>query len=389
MPTSWATALVLVVSLAGCATFHAPKLVEGSITAIAFSPDEQLLAFADQAEIWVMDAEGRERINVLRAAPADMDEAPPHDLRHGVGDNFVFLDNDRIATTGMGGLVTIWDVHSGSRLGTIPPPSADTFASTIDHTPFEDRLVIGTMDGRLLYTELTGNVAAPLHTLATLSGYVLDLQFNRDGKYFASAAEESEVIIWDTELLQEFGRLEGTTGVLRMSLVPEAPALLTAGEEVEIWEFLTLAEAEEIDDPSMAGQVLGIGAVATVVAASIVLVPVAAAGGAPYAAASGGLIGLGAAAGGAAIIGMVDHEFIVQNACSRTAAISPDGRTIVTTTRGPSHNVLAVIDRVENRVTEKKNVEGLICEMEFSPDNSRLLAATLYGVWVIDTHTWE
>jgi len=388
LPTGWVTALVLLVSLTGCATFQAPKLIEDSITAIAFSPDEQLLAFAGQAEIWVMDAEGRKRINVLREAPAEMDEAAPHDLRHGVGDNFVFLDNDRIATTGMGGLVSIWDVHSGSRLGTIPPPSNDTFASTIAHTPFEDRLVIGTMDGRLLYTELTGNSAAPLYTFATLPGYVLDLQFNRDGKYFASAAGESEVIIWDTELLQEFGRLEGTTGVLKMSLVPEAPALLTAGEEVEIWEFLTLAEAEEIDDPSMVGQVLSIGAVATVAVASVVFVPVAALGGAPFAA-SGSLVGLGAAAGGAVIIGMVDHEFIVQNACSRTAAISPDGRTIVTTTRGPSHNVLAVIDRVENRVIEKKKLEGLICEMEFSPDGNRLLAATKYGVYVIDTHTWE
>jgi WD40 repeat protein len=79
----------------------------------------------------------------------------------------------------------------------------------------------------------------------------------------------------------------------------------------------------------------------------------------------------------------------IRQACYRAAAISPDGLTIITTTRGPSHNVMAVIDRKENEVLDKWTANSSVCDLQFSPDGKLLVAATSRGVILIDTMTWK
>ena len=110
--------LVLVASvaiLAGCASTQ-PGKTSLSATSIAFSPDQRLLAYANATEIQVVDIESRKQISTLREVPENPDEADPAQFRHGTGDSMVFLDNSRIASTGMGGLVTIWDIDTEQRL---------------------------------------------------------------------------------------------------------------------------------------------------------------------------------------------------------------------------------------------------------------------------------
>ena len=76
-------------------------------------------------------------------------------------------------------------------------------------------------------------------------------------------------------------------------------------------------------------------------------------------------------------------------ACIRSVAVSPDGQTIVSTTRGPSHNVMAVIDRASNKVVDKWKADFYVCDMEFSPDRHYLLTATTTGVLIYDTVDWK
>ena len=83
----------------------------------------------------------------------------------------------------------------------------------------------------------------------------------------------------------------------------------------------------------------------------------------------------------------MDHG--AEDACARTAAISPDGRTIVSTTMGPTHNVMAVIDRTENKVVEKWTADSFVCDMQFSLDGRYLVAATSRGVFIFDTTNWK
>jgi len=76
-------------------------------------------------------------------------------------------------------------------------------------------------------------------------------------------------------------------------------------------------------------------------------------------------------------------------ACIRSVAVSPDGRTVVSTTRGPSHNVMAVIDRASNKVVDKWKADSYVCDMEFSPDGKYLLTATTSGIQMYDTVNWK
>ncbi|HET6593400.1 MAG TPA: hypothetical protein VFG48_10835 [Xanthomonadales bacterium] len=407
---------LLTLTLAACATATPPHW-EKAYSSVAFSPDHALLAFADAAEIRIVEVDTRAPVNTLRQLPQSTDNADTVDFRHGVGDTLVFLDNRRIATTGMGGLVSIWDARSGKRLSLIDRPSAEVFASTLDFSPAANRLIIGTGDGELLLTRLSGDAAGPLLGVAQLGGYVWDLQFGPDGRYFASAstparpevvaagdpansspaagqinegmsadgheqfsepAATSSVAIWDAELLEKVGDLDGAREVHKMALVPGEKTLLTAGDEVRVWEFLTLAQAGQVTDPSMVLQGIGVG---TAVAVTV--------------------LGLAAGAAFGAPLTMIDPLTATQlvlapaalvfrhEACIRSVAVSPDGRTIVSTTRGPSHNVMAVIDRASNEVVDKWKADFYVCDMEFSPDGRYVLTATTAGVLIYDTVEWK
>ncbi len=385
--------LITLLSLAGCASTSKPDQ-EKAFFSVAFSPDQSLLAFADGVEIRVIDAETRRRINTLRELPKGTDGGGKMSYRRGVGDTMVFLDNKRIATTGMGGLVSIWDVRSGRRLSAIEPPSDGVFAATIDFSPSANRLIIGTGGGELLLTSLDGDVAGSLISVATLEGSILDLQFGQDGRYFASASlkksaaqadiwsdyedeirrdfDSSNVIIWDAQLLEKVGDLHGAREVLKMALVPGERALLTAGDKLRIWKFLTSEQVGKVTGPSMALQNIGAG---SIVAVSMVGMAAAAALGSPLLAAE-------------VMASMPAPSTPRTEACVRSVAISPDGQTIVSITKGPFRNVMAVIDRASDKVVDKWTADDGVCDMEFSPDGKTLLVATITGIDIYDTVDW-
>lgn len=403
--------------LAGCA---APRPLESekNITSAAFSPDHSLLAFADATQIRIVDAVSHASMATLRELPQEIEGADPKAFRYGVGDSMVFLDNTRIATTGMGGLVSVWDARKGRRLSLVDALPGEEFASTIDFSAVSNRLIIGTNGGQILLTELTTDDPGPLLPVARMEGYVWDLQFGQDGRYFASAsllpateptgdstagtisnpaagqinessspstynnvgraADGSKVAIWDAERLEKVGELEGAAGVLKMALVPGERSLLTVGDEVQMWQFLTLEQAGKIADPSMVMQKIGVG---TMVAVSVLGLAAGAAVGAPFMAFDPFLH--------TQALFLPVAIMFQSEICLRTAAISPDGRTIVSTTKGPSHNVMAVIDRPSDKVVKKWTADLYVCDMEFSSDGKNLLTATSRGVFIYDTVNWK
>jgi len=418
---------IVVFLLAACATTQ-PYPTSKDVTSFAFSPNETLLAFADANEIRLFDAVSRKDLGVLSALPADLREATPLLFRNGVADSMVFLDEHRIASTGMGGLVSIWNVHNGKRLTVIEPLPGEEFASTIDYSPAVNRLAIGTSKGQILLTTIADDHAGPLVPMAQLGGYVYDLQFSRNGRYIASAslipdapqtgkptedsaetflsevnvpasnlpgdkpeAESAEafaqnmnsktpapsnVIIWATDGLEKLGALKGAEGVLKMALVPGEPALITAGEKIQIWEFMTREQSEEIRDPSMVLQGIGLGALAV---ASLATLSV---GAMP----SGDFLANSLLSGGYPFI---PSNLFIRHACSRIVAISPDGQTIISTTRGPTLNVMSVIDRKENKVIEKWTAHSAVCGLQFSSDGKQLIEANTKGMFVYDTKNWK
>ena len=420
------TVALLVTCLASCTSTQLAQNRK-AVTSISFSPDHELLAFANANEIQVLESDSFRHVQTLRQFSEGSTSDQPYLIRHGVGDSMVFLDGDRIASSGMGGLVTIWNVHDNRRLASIEPLPGGEYASTIDYSPVSNRLVIGTNTGQVLLASLEDDHIGSLVPLAKLEGYVWDLQFSRDGRYVASASMEpgkrrksdpgdepadafakelndpagdettidegaepaddfarsmnrvvsdrSGVIIWNLDHMEMSGELEGADGVLRMRLVPGETALLTAGEDIEIWEFMTREQYGEIKDPSMVMQGIGIGAIVLVGVASLGAV------GAGFMPPSDLLMMPGPS--------VIPTSAFIQNACVRIAAISPDGQTIVSTTRGPTHNVMAVIDRVENKVVEKWTSDIAVCDLQFSKDGASLFAATSKGIFLFNTTNWK
>lgn len=396
-------------SLAACATTQ-PYQTDRSVTALEYSPDGRYLALGNAEEIRVLESDSGKLLATLRELPAETKDADPRLFRHGVGGTLVFLDNTRILTTGMGGMVTVWDARDGSLLAEVDPLPGEEFASTLDYSPEANRLVIGTSEGQVMLADLNGDAVRNLSPLTRLDGYVLDLQLSRNGRYFASAylaprktqfveshdaAEQaasnansdemgpktgdghewrSNVQIWDAEQQESLGDLEGATGVFRMELVPGEPSLLTTGDRVQVWEFLTRQPAERISDPNMALQAIGLGAMVVVSVATLSL---------------GGLAPINFADAAFNAATMIPAAPFIRHVCMRSVAISPDGRTIVSTTWGPNHNVMAVIDRSANEVVEKWTADIAVCDMQFSPDGNFLVTATSKGAFRYDTTKWK
>jgi WD40 repeat protein len=394
---------VALATIAGCVTSRPPSQ-EKAFSTVAFSTDNSLLAFANATEIRVLEVETLEPIITLRRSSQDTETSNLPNFRHGVGDTLVFLDDQRIATTGMGGLVSIWSTRSGDRLSVIDPPNEEIFASTLDYSPSTNRLIIGTADGNILLTNIHTDIAGPLLPIAKLEGYIWDLQFGQKGQYFASASmtakkgtngldEEtgssaaagqiqpvntSNVSIWDAESLEKVGDLDGANDVYQMALAPNERALLTAGDELRIWEFLTLEQAGELTDPSMVMQGIGVG---TIVAVSVLGLAAGAAVGAPFMAFDPFTA--------TQLMLMPAGLAFRPETCMRSVAISPDGKTVVSTTKGPLHNVMAVIDRASDKVVDKWKADTYVCDMEFSPNGKYLVTATNTGVQIYDTTNWK
>jgi WD40 repeat protein len=406
------TAASLLTMFAGCVSVPAdePKKV---FTSIAFSPDQTLLAFANASEIRVIDADSWQHVRTLRELPGHSENAQPQLFRHGVGDSMVFLDNTRIASTGMGGLVTVWDVRSGLQFAVVESLPEEEFATTIDYSDINKRLAIGTNAGRIFLTKLENQQLETLVPLADKVGHVSDLQFSRDGTYLASASRipasapreqvtvdesveaaeawarahtnerlaPSNVMIWDAQRQKLVGELEGATHVLRMALVPGQQALLTVGKDLDVWTFKNREQLEEVSDPNMAAQRIAIGTAWTLaVAGTLMGIP-------PI----GGVPGqpTGESQFDLAQVPVIPTTVSLRYSCARAAAISPDGRTIISTSRGPSHDVMAVIDRTQNKVIEKWTADRSICDMQFSPDGKYLVTATSRGVFLFDTTSWK
>lgn len=407
---------VVLVTLAGCVTSR-PSNQERFFSTVTFSADNSLLAFANAEEIRVLEVETLTATITLRRSPQDTEASEPASFRHGVGDTLVFLDDQRIATTGMGGLVSIWSARSGDRLSVIDPPDEEVFASTLDYSPSSNRLIVGTVDGHIFLANVSGDAVGPLLPIAKLEGYIWDLQFGQEGQYFASASmtakkrnnrsdegpsfsaaagqidegfsandhdpqiqpvNTSNVAIWDADSQEKVGDLDGANDVYKMALAPNERTLLTAGDEVRVWEFLTLEQAGELTDPSMVLQGIGVG---TMVAVSVLGLAAGAAVGAPF-------MVIDPFTATQLMLMPVGLAFRPET-CMRSAAISPDGMTVVTTTRGPSHNVMAVIDRAGDKVVDKWKADTYVCDMEFSPNGKYLLTATNTGVQIYDTTNWK
>ena len=371
--TALLTILLFVVS---CAISEEQKVTyttyQGGAGAVGWSPEGRYFAVANHFGIWVYSTATFEEIAVLTSPVSDVspvveEDSPPErgsetgggsakfNLRHGWGNSLLFLDEQRIATTGMGASVTIWNIDAGEVAETYDLEEDEGFAISLSFFPPTGDLAVGTSKGPVILVQ-PGQGTAP-RKLMGAEGLVQDLQFSRDGAYLGAVGTFDELVIWGLDDLTVFDRLPTEPDTMEIEQMGKPGEFLLAGDSIEIWNYIDQEDAGDIAEPNLAGQKTG-WFILNLLSMWPVPVP------------------------------MAQQEDLVP--CKRTVAVSPDGRVLADMHPGALKEVIRIINISSQEVVEKLNPRGgMTCDLRFSPDGQFLLIANQRGAHVYDTTTWE
>jgi WD40 repeat protein len=365
-----------VMLIVACATpIHTPDHVYRDpggdnleLGAAAWAPDGRHAAVANFDTIWVIEVESGELAARFSAQPDPEEQDAEARYRYGAGNTLLFMDNDRIATTGMRGNVAIASISDAAPVQSLPVPSLASPPIALAHSPATGALAVGGVNGSVVLLEPDGNGGFYNLDLYPYGGTVRDLQFSLKGDYLAASGHHPEIQIWNTGNLEPFGTLPVLDNVTEMALFPEGRRLLVAGEEMGIWYFLTGEQLEQIENPSMAGQRVALGAGTALLFA----------------------LSIAAAAYGVGITPSVPSFDVRNGPCGRVAALSSDGMLLADRHPGVAKESIRIMDLEAYEVIKTLNPPGgATCDMAFSPDGAWLLLATEQVARLFDTTSWE
>ena len=205
---------------------------------------------------------------------------------------------------------------------------------------------------------------------------MLSLLFSENDRYLAAAGSADELVIWDLQTMQEYARLPTNGATVEIARFGKPGQILVAGKDLEIWNFLSQDEVGNLDNPNLVAQAIGGGALFAL--SVIPFIPIGTSAGATMVAPSD--LGL--------------TFFPIPNSkmanCSRVVAVSPDGSLVADMHPGVMKERTRVIEAESGEVLRELNPKGgRTCDLEFSPDGSRLLIANSRGAHLFDTKTWE
>ena len=179
-------------------------------TAAEYSASGELFAVANDKRIWIFESHTLKQLSEMRIVEY-VNYDWKFEYRYGLGNSLAFLSDERIATAGLGGMVTIWDTAMGNLVETIDWDSEDGFPIALAFSPQSGALAIGTAKG-VVFLVWPGHTRAR-ERLSAYGGAIMALQFSGDGRYVAAAGTGKEMVIWDTQAMAEFARIP-TKGVI-------------------------------------------------------------------------------------------------------------------------------------------------------------------------------
>ena len=357
---------------AACAATHPaePLVHHGSVkgaVAAAWSPGGTRLAVANNRRIWTYDAKtlaGLHEMFVGRRVQTGFE----FEERYGLGNSLVFVDERRVATTGMGHMVSIWDVETGERVEAFDWPEDAGYPVSLAWSEPAGLLAAGTGTGSIVLLQPgTGAVA---DTLGPAGGALHAVRFGSGGEYLGAAGTGGEVVIWNVPARTIATRIPARGVVMDIEPVGNEGRFLVAGNELEIWSFTQPDTPAVLANPDLGAQGVGYALAALTLAATAVLAPVSPAE--------------------AVLIGAPPPPSGAVAKCGRAAAVDPGGGRIADMHPGYLKERIRIIEATAGEVVEELNPRGgLTCDLEFSPDGTRLLIANQGGAHVYDTATWS
>ena len=350
--------LLLITCLSGaCAISEEQKVTYGTFHggagAGSWSPAGDFFAVANTVGVWVFATDTLEQ-KALFTSFAAQDAGGrygKYNVRHGFGNSLVFLDESRVASTGMGASVTIWNTHSGQMEEYFDLPEDMGFVVSLSFSPVTQLLAAGTSRGNIALLKPHTSLA-PRYLLG-YQGIVHDTQFSDDGRYLGAVGSSDELVIWELETFSEIDRLPSPRNTMEIERVGKQGQFLLAGDTVEVWNYLDQEKNQCITEPNLQGQ-----KTAWFILSLFSYLP------------------------------SLQQEDIVD--CKRVVTISPDGLLIADMHPGAMKEVIRIIEIATEEVVKTLNpAGGMTCDLEFSPDGHHLLIANQRGVHIYNTKTWE
>ncbi|NTU78885.1 MAG: WD40 repeat domain-containing protein [Chloroflexales bacterium] len=214
---------------------------ERGVSRVAFSPDNTLLAVAVADGTWsvkLLDVATGAAVRTLKAP------MPITDLAFSP-------DGALLATSSVDGVVTLWDVASGTVRRSIAGPAIENEdpGSRIAFSPNGATLAVAGSKIIQLRDVATG---ALLHTLEGHGDQVWWAAFSPDGRLLATASDDKTVRLWDVATGVAVRVLEGHAWWVRgVAFSPDGTALASASFDgtVKLWDVTTGAELRSIAWP--------------------------------------------------------------------------------------------------------------------------------------------
>lgn len=203
-----------------------------AVTALAVSPWAPLVAVGGQKQVTLYHTETLRPVGVL-----PFPEGFPQVIKFSRNGQLLMIGG---GLGGKSGKVTLWNVLTGQRVGSVGDEQDQVLAADVspDHAhvalggPNKVLKIYSTKDGKLL------------HTLKKHTEWVTAVSFSPDGRYLASADRNGGIMVWEGASGKEYNSLPGhKQAVTALAFMPGVLASASSEGKVTIWD---VKEAKEV-----------------------------------------------------------------------------------------------------------------------------------------------
>lgn len=200
-------------------------------------------------------APGDFRPRLLDGNLRDLGELDGHD--RGITWGVLSPDASLAATSSLDGTALVWDLNTRRRVCVVDShvgvPSHGIVGGvwSVTFSPGSRLLATGGSDDTVRISGISSRTAQTQQVLRGHEGVVFSLDFSGSG-LLATAGEDSQVVLWDTNTWQPISRLQGHQGwVVCVRFSEDGNRLATASWDgrAKLWEVRTGSELMSIDHP--------------------------------------------------------------------------------------------------------------------------------------------